>query len=224
MQKWKIDSSLHSCDRKDGKKVLDYHTTYVDEFLNSDPIRDWESISRCGYLWDRFMKRLGDDEGVYSDFIESRALSWKVLDCGTKDGQFPQWLRDIGIKDAIGIEISMDYVEYAQSKNRPVRYGDVCNMPEDWSDRFDCVFSHHLLGLTPDYQKGLDEMWRVLNPGGFLITLNDVPGNPKKHYSLITDSKIFDDFIVDNSNSEVLFNGYWKQEFPSEWVLMVKKL
>ena len=223
MQKWKVDSSLHSCERKDGKKVLDYHSTYVDEFLNSDPIRDWESIDRCKYLWERFIKRLCAEEELTRKYVTECALDWKVLDCGTKDGQFPEYLKEVGIKDAIGIEISMDYVEYAQSLDRPVRYGDVCNMPEDWSDRFTVVFSHHLLGLTPDYRKGLDEMWRVVEPGGWFITLNDVPGNPKKHYSLITDSSIFDDFIAEAGNHELLFNGYWKQEFPKEWVLMIRK-
>lgn len=229
MQKWKIDSSLHSCERKDGKKVLDYHSTYVDEFLNSDPIRDWESIDRCKYLWERFIKRICEEEELTRKYVTECALDWKVLDCGTKDGQFPQWLRDIGIKDALGIEISQDYIYYARNdKNRPVIYGDVCNMPEEWSDRFTVVFSHHLLGLTPDYRKGLDEMWRVTEPGGYIITLNDVPGNPKKHYSLIEDATVFDEFIAEPADdtffNEVLYNGYWKQKFPKEWVMIIRKL
>lgn len=50
-----------------------------------------------------------------------------VLDTGTKDGQFPQWLEDIGYS-AMGIEIDDRYVEYAQSKERPVIEGDICNI------------------------------------------------------------------------------------------------
>ena len=223
MQKWKIDSSLHSCERKNGKKIIDYHSTYVDEFLNSDPIRDWESIDRCAALWEWCMRKIGDDEGLYSEFIETRALKWKVLDCGTKDGQFPQRLKEMKIEDVIGIEISPDYVEYAQELKRPIIYGDVCDMKAEWRDKFDCVFSHHLLGLTFDIQKALDEMYRVLKSGGYMITCTDVPGNPRKHYSLINDPKIFTKFIT-NNDMNVLYNGFWNHEFPKEWVFFVRKL
>ena len=212
MQKWKVDSSLHSCERKDGKKVIDYHTTYVEEFLNSDPVRDWESIERCKDLW-------------FWSIPKTNNLSedWQILDVGTKDGQFVEFLRHDDFKNVIGIDVSMDYVEYAQSLDRPVRYGDVCNLPDDWSGRFDYVFSHHVLGLTPDYHKALDEMWRVTKQGGYMITLNDCPGNPKKHYSLITDSIIFDNFTVDNKDVDILFNDYWSDKYPKEWVMMLRK-
>ena len=51
MQKWKTDSNLHSCDTKKEKgqiiKKLDYNNVYINEFLDSDPLKDWESIDRC---------------------------------------------------------------------------------------------------------------------------------------------------------------------------------
>jgi ubiquinone/menaquinone biosynthesis C-methylase UbiE len=50
---------------------------------------------------------------------------------------------------------------------------------------FDIVFSHHVLGLCPDYLQAYRELIRVTKPGGYIITLNDIPGNKKKHYSLI---------------------------------------
>jgi len=211
MQKWKIDSSLHSCERKDGKKVLDYHTTYVKEFLEADPLRDWESIERCKDLW-----FWSSEKSKWENIDE-----WSVLDAGSKDGQFPEFLEPI-VEKAIGIEISSDYIKYAQDKDRPVIYGNICELSEEWTDKFDCVFSHHLLGLTSDINKAISEMYRVTKSGGYIISCTDVPGNPKKHYSLINDSKIFDDFIIDN-DVEILYNGYWNEEFPKEWVFFIQK-
>ena len=211
MQKWKIDSSLHSCDRKDGKKVLDYHTTYVQEFLNSDKLQDWPSIERCKYLW-----FWASEKSAWGNIDE-----WKILDCGTKDGQMPEFLKPM-VEEVIGIEVSSDYIEYAQGLKRPVIYGDVCNMPKDWSDRFDCVFSHHLLGLTSDYQKALEEMYRVIKSDGYMISLNSCPGNKKKHYSYIESSRIFYDFVKNNQCS-VLYNGYLDTGFENEWVMFIQK-
>jgi len=215
MQRWKNDASLHSCETvKEGhqvKKVLDYYGIYVDEFLNSDPIQDWESIERCKELWWWSLNILGNKE----------ASDWDVLDCGSKDGQFPEYLVD-RVKSVIGIEISQDYVKYAAEKGRPIAYGDVCNMKSEWTDKFDCVFSHHLLGLVPDYWKALEEMLRVAKPGGYLITCNDVPGNPRKHYSFIEDDEIFNDFTKEKDVQQI-FSGCWNPIFPKEWVYIIEK-
>lgn len=196
MQKWKTDESLHSCKTKGEngqvKKVLDYREVYIREFLDADPLRDWESIERCKDLF-KFC--------VYEFLTELQLETpesikkWKFLDCGTKDGQMPAWVKEEYGTDALGIEISNPYIEWAQSKGRPVIYGDVCALPQVWTNKYDFVFSHHVLGLTSDYFKGLAEMFRVTKPGGYLVTLNDVPGNPKKHYSYIASTKAYDEWL-----------------------------
>ena len=204
-QKWKTDPTLHSCDRNElGEKIMDYESVYVDEFLNSDPLRDWESIDRCVDLFFWCVEKIEDEE-IY-----------KFLDCGSKDGQFPEFLESLGF-DALGIEISQPYVDYAREKNRPVEKGNVCDL--DFEDRaFDFVFSHHLLGLTPDYYRAMMEMYRVSSK--YMVTLNDVPGNKRKHYSYIDSPAIYDRFI-EEFQPEVLFNGYWKDN--SEWVLFIRR-
>ncbi len=215
--RWKEDPSLFACETfKDGhqeRKVLDYYNTYVQEFLNQDDIRDWESIDRCKALWFFALRTIGVAPGDVKD--------WDVLDCGTKDGQFPEFLTGM-IRGVVGTEVSSDYVEYAQGKDRNVIFCDVCDMPDDWTDKFDMVFSHHLLGLVADYYVGLKEMYRVTKPGGYMITCNDVPGNPRKHYSLIKDEKIFTDFSLQEGAS-VIYNDRWNEVLESEWVYLIQK-
>jgi len=188
---------------------MDYENVYVEEFLNQDPLRDWESIDRCKWLWDWALRTLSENEEP-----------WKILDCGTKDGQFPAWLREEGFDQAMGIEISEPYVDYAKSKGRPVAYGDACNMDDSWTGNFDFVFAHHLHGLTPDYLKALEEMYRVTN--NYMIALNQVPGNKQKHYSYIETPKIFHKFIEDNL-CEVIYNDYVDTGFENEFVMFIKK-
>ena len=79
-------------------------------------------------------------------------------------------------------------VEYAKKKNRPVEYGDVCDL--DIPDRtYNVSFAHHLLGLVPDYEKAYAEMLRVIKAGGFVVTLDNIPGNPRKHYQIMESSE-----------------------------------
>jgi SAM-dependent methyltransferase len=214
MQKWKTDPKLYASPTvKDGyqvKKTLDYETTYVKEFLDSDPIRDWESIDRCRWLFNWCVKYLIDKKMDLE--IDT------ILDCGTKDAQFPEIQRQEGYM-SLGIELSESYVKYATKKGRPIMMMDVCNMTFE-DNQFDFVFSHHLHGLTPDYLKALDEMYRVSKK--YMVALNQVPGNPRKHYSYIENPTIFYEF-TEKHNCNVLHNGYLETGIENEWVIFVEK-
>jgi SAM-dependent methyltransferase len=213
-QKWKIDPTLYNAPtEQDGlqvKKKLDYDTTYRKEFLDADPLRDWESIDRSIWLWDWAMQMLVD---------EANPTEWAVLDVGTKDAQFPEWLREQSVM-GIGIEYSEPYVRYAVEKGRPTMYGNACAM-EFEDNSFDFVFSHHLHGLLPDYLLGLQEMFRVTSK--YMIALNQVPGNPRKHYSYIDNPQIYHDFI-ESVNCEVIYNDFLATGFSNEWVIFLKKI
>ena len=221
LQNWKTDPSLRNCPRSEfgdqQKKRMDYENVYIEEFLNQDPMRDWESIDRCKWLWTWCLNQLGMD---YKKCVHPEWQTWRVLDIGSKDGQFPEWLREIGCDQAMGTEISSPYVDYAKGKGRPVVYGDVCNMDVSWTSNFDFVFAHHVLGLTPDYLKALEEMYRVTNR--YMVALNDVPGNKQKHYSYIDSPAIFNKFIEDNP-CEVIYNDYLDTGYGNEWVIFLKK-
>lgn len=211
-QRWKTDPALFNAPTKqDGlqtKKELDYDTTYRKEFLDADPLQDWESIDRCIWLWEWAL-----------GYVEDDPTTWTVLDVGTKDAQFPEWLREQSIM-GIGLEYSEPYVRYAINKGRPSAYGNACAM--DYPDSsFDFVFSHHLHGLLPDYLLGLQEMFRVAH--SYMICLNQVPGNPRKHYSFIDSPQIYHDF-VESIDCEVIYNDFLDTGHANEWVLFVRKI
>lgn len=210
-QKWKSDAALFNAPtEKDGqqiKKKLDYSTTYRKEFLDSDPLRDWESIDRCIWLWEWSL-----------ELIEKSPLNWAVLDVGTKDAQFPEFLREQGVM-GIGLEYSEPYVRYAINKGRPISYGNACDMEFD-DNSFDYVFSHHLLGLVEDNKKALEEMYRVSKK--YIINLSQIPGNKKKHFSYMKDNKLFKEFLEENS-CKILYNGYLDTGYSNEYVLFIEK-
>jgi len=219
MTKWKEMKEITDCEiiKKENQfnKKLDYEGTYIENVLESDPIRDWESFDRCKNLWEWSLKLAKIDPFKKEKF--------KVLDIGTKDGQFCNWLQMNGIF-SLGLEISHNYVNYAKNLGRPVEWGNLCDEHWDYKD-WDYVFSHHVLGLTPDYKLSLENMWSAIREGGYMITLNDVPGNPRKHYSYIKNSGIFSDFIIEHRNEiKIIWNGYWNKEYPKEYVFFVKKL
>lgn len=221
MQKWKKDPKLHSCEtEKKGFQVtkkLDYSTTYKKEFLESDPLRDWESIERCKWLFN-WCRRMIENKHTN---LPKRPIFESVLDIGTKDAQFPAWLRDeVGMKVVLGVEYSEEYVRYAINKERPIIWGNACDLNSFDDNEFDLVFSHHLHGLTPDYQKALDEMFRVSR--SYMVALNQVPGNKRKHYSYIGSPEIFHDFVR-RQPCKVIYNDYLDTGYKNEWVIFVRK-
>lgn len=218
-QKWKTDEKLYGAPTEvNGSQVnkkLDYSTVYRKEFLDCDPLRDWESISRCIWLWSWAIDVLQQKSETIIPVHD-----WYVLDCGTKDCQFPEYLVERSV-NALGVEYSKEYVDYASEKGRPIILGNVCDL-EFEDNTYDMVFSHHLHGLTPDYLKALQEMYRVSKK--YMIALNQVPGNPRKHYSYIDSSGIFYEFMYSiEGEFEVLYNDYLDTGISNEWVIFLEK-
>lgn len=212
-QEWKTNEKLYGAPTKKERfqltKELDYEEVYVDKFLNCDPLKDWDSIERCIWLWNWAIEII-DNPPI---------IDWKVLDVGSKDGQFPEYLNERSV-DAVGIEFSEPYVDYAQDKGRRVFYGDACYMTFK-EGYFDFVFSHHLHGLVSNYLKALQEMFRVTNK--YMLALNQVPGNPRKHYSYIDSPQIFHDF-AESVECNVLYNDYLDTGYNNEWVIFLEKI
>ena len=86
---------------------------------------------------------------------------------------------------------------------------------------WDFVFAHHVQGLTPDYMESLKEMYRVSKH--YMVALNQVPGNPKKHFSYIQTPDVFNEFI-ELTQCKVIYNDYLDTGFSNEWVIFVEKI
>ena len=131
--------------------------------------------------------------------------------------------------NSLGVEISDSYFNWAISKSRPVVQYDICNLPTEFHELFDISYSHHVLGLTSNYLKAMTEMFRVIKPGGYLITLNSIPGNKKKHYSYIESSEVIQKWLLEENNlqpHEVIFFDYipYMTEGTEEFLVFLKTM
>ena len=65
----------------------------------------------------------------------------------------------------------------------------------------------------------------------YMVALNQVPGNKKKHFSYIDSSKIYDDFIewvgvcvcVHWGEVEVIYNDFLDTGYGDEYVILLRK-
>jgi ubiquinone/menaquinone biosynthesis C-methylase UbiE len=99
----------------------------------------------------------------------------KVLEIGCGLGtDLLQFAR--GGADVTGIDLTPNSIELVRKhfsmENLPVvaRVADAENLPFENSS-FDLVYSFGVLHHTPDTQKGIDEVYRVLKPGGQIIIM-----------------------------------------------------
>ena len=78
-----------------------------------------------------------------------------------------------------GIDLSEPMLKVARARVAKHKLGqvraliamDACGMSFE-AGRFDCVMAPYVLSVVPDPGKALDEIWRVLKPGGELIIMN----------------------------------------------------
>jgi SAM-dependent methyltransferase len=69
----------------------------------------------------------------------------------------------------LGKYVTFDKKFYGDSKNPVDVYGDVHNMPKDWTDKWDCVICNQSAQSFHDLPKAISEMRRVLKPGATLL-------------------------------------------------------
>jgi len=114
--------------------------------------------------WHRFMmKKAGD------------LRSKKCLDIGTGTGEIAFLLSENAGKDGevCGVDLTPKMLEFAEAKMKkmnlpkPIVFevGDALNLRFD-DNSFDVVTSGYMLRNVTDIQKTIDEMYRVLKPGG----------------------------------------------------------
>ena len=90
----------------------------------------------------------------------------KVLNVAAGGWQVPRQLLDF---TKVTKYITFDKKWYGDSKNKVDIRGDVHDMPKDWNNKWDCVICLESIECFDNPFKAMDEMYRVLKPGGIFI-------------------------------------------------------
>jgi SAM-dependent methyltransferase len=111
-----------------------------------------------------------------ADFIASRvsATSAKVLDFGCGAGKIVALCRQRGI-DAYGCDVFYEGGDYSHDVppdlfGTVIRRMDGNRIPFE-SETFDWVVSNQVLEHVPDLEAAVAEMFRVVKPGGFVLSM-----------------------------------------------------
>lgn len=110
-----------------------------------------------------------EKNGLGLDWLRGK----KGLDAGCGGGRYSVALTKLGAREVTGIDYGKGNIRDARRRvknaaiaNVHFRHADVLNIP--YRDRqFDFVFSNGVLHHTTDPRRGLEEVFRVLRPGGF---------------------------------------------------------
>jgi ubiquinone/menaquinone biosynthesis C-methylase UbiE len=93
-----------------------------------------------------------------------------VLDDGCGSGRYTLALKELGVNNAVGIDVSQNSIDFANKMNifkDDVSFlkASVLDLPFE-DEKFDFVFSNGVLHHTTNTLLGLEEIYRVLKPGG----------------------------------------------------------
>jgi len=92
----------------------------------------------------------------------------RVLEVGGGPGELAARIRNEVGCDVVMVDISPRMVELARERGVDAQVGDATRLP--FADgAFDCVVAAWMLFHLPDVDRGLDELSRVLAPGGRLV-------------------------------------------------------
>lgn len=118
-----------------------------------------------------------------NDVEVARLRGRSVIDVGCGGGRYACAWRSIGAEPVLGVDISPINVQDASRRaseggltNIEFRVGDVLDLDLEDSS-FEVVFSNGVLHHTSDWKKGIAELVRILQPGGFgWLYLIESPG------------------------------------------------
>ena len=127
-------------------------------------------------LWKDFEKKeyINKTRKILLERFSKNKLTLKdfnnVLDDGCGSGRYSLALKQLGVKEVIGIDVSQNSIDFANSMNifdEDVSFlkASVLDIPFE-DNKFDFVFSNGVLHHTINTLKGLEEIYRVMKPGG----------------------------------------------------------
>jgi SAM-dependent methyltransferase len=110
----------------------------------------------------------------------------QVLEVGCGDGRFSEQMRDeLGVR-VVALDFSPGMAAQAALRGLDTQIGDIQLMP--WPDeQFDVVVANWMLYHVPDLDRGLQEIRRVLRPGGRLVASTMANGHMREMWDMVGD-------------------------------------
>lgn len=107
---------------------------------------------------------------VFDAVAEARPRRFLEVGCGP--GELVAQVQDELGAECVAIDISERMVELTRERGVDARIGDVQDLPFPDAS-FDCVVAAWMLYHVPDIDRALDELVRVLRPGGRLVAVTN---------------------------------------------------
>jgi ubiquinone/menaquinone biosynthesis C-methylase UbiE len=170
------------------------------------------------------MRRLERQAAIYGTEDDLAALSLRprdrVLDAGCGAGVIARTIaRAIPQGSVTGLDREARYVEHARRRaaaeglgNAEFLTGDVLELPFE-NDRFDIVWSKHLLQWVGRREKALEEFVRVARPGGRVIAAN-FDGFLLQHYPLDAEVQRMTAQWFDAARDQLGFDNFVGRKLP----------
>ena len=116
--------------------------------------------------------RIGPDprEVMWKEIVA--AARQRVLEIGQGPGELSERIQRELDLEVVAIDISERMVELARARGVDARVGDVQSLPFP-DGAFDLVVAAWMLFHVPDLDRGLEEIVRVLEPGGRLVAVTN---------------------------------------------------
>jgi ubiquinone/menaquinone biosynthesis C-methylase UbiE len=193
-------------------KEQEFHDRWA-AAIDVDGIQVRDYFEACTAPENRFiLKRLGDVSGKY------------LLDLGCGAGENSVYFATLGAR-CVASDYSPGMVETAlklAEKNGVVVEGRVVNaMAIDFPDNtFDIVYASNLLHHIPDPKVTLQEMHRVLKPGGFACFWDPLKHNPviNVYRRMATEVRTEDETPLDISLVKFIKSLYCQTSYDTFWI------
>ena len=112
------------------------------------------------------------DRELLSRFVAATKDSGDVCDMGCGPGQIARYLRDAGLAQAFGLDLSPQMVEQARQLNPDISFqvGNMLALPLEDRSLAGIAAFYAIVNIAPDLLPPVfGEMWRVLQPNGRLL-------------------------------------------------------
>lgn len=95
-----------------------------------------------------------------------------VLEVGCGTGVMAERINALPGVTLIAVDVSERFVELTSARGVDARHGDICYLPFD-DDSFDVVFAGWMLYHVRDVERAVNEVRRVLRPGGTFVAVTN---------------------------------------------------